>query len=358
MKIKFNKFFAAAIFFALQFCVQNTFLFAQTQGTFPSGVTWALSSNGTLTISGKGQMPTSMSGGSQQSGGAFQPWESVRNNITSVIIEDGVTGSLSIGAFAACSNLTQVTLGRGITELRGGAFRGTGITSIVIPEQIVRIELDAFTGANRLEKVYYNAVNCADMGAILDYPPFHGTKTPALQTIVIGDKVLRIPEQIFSIGMEAFSGTRITELTIPQNVSRIRNASFGNSTRLKKVYFNSANCQNVDVDSPFSGCGILESIIFGDNVRQIPQYIAAGLNGLYTVTIGSRVNTIGYAAFMSCVALEEVTNKVPRPLALVGDGNAIFNSVDTSFITLRVPSASLAAYKTANIWKDFQIVSN
>ena len=388
---------------------------AQTEGTFGTGLTWALSGDGTLTIGGSGTMPVSMSGGSPASGGAYQPWVSVLNSITSVVIEDGVTGTLSIGAFANCANVAQITIGKGITEIRDSVFQGTAITSIVIPEQIVSISLDTFRGANRLETVYFNAVNCGDMGAILDYPPFHQSKTPALKNIVIGDTVVRIPAQLFlgantvtsltigshvtEIGMHAFAdcsgltsivipdsvqtirnfafrncssatsivlgsdlsvvmpgaftGSKITELTIPENVTRLSGGCFGNSTRLKTVYFNATALTQTDVDSPFSDSQQLESIIFGDNVRQIPSAIAKNLTGLYSVTIGRRVNRFnGYYAFEGCLALEEVICNATRPPAL---DNSQFSGVDKSYVIVRVPASAVAAYQAANNWKDFTI---
>jgi hypothetical protein len=388
---------------------------AQTSGAFGEGLTWALSGDGVLTLSGSGTMPTSMTGGSPTSGGAYKPWVAVANQIKSVVIEDGVSGPLSIGAFADCVNVTQVTIGKSITRIRNGAFRGTAITSIIIPEQIVDIELDGFNGANKLETIYFNAANCADMGAILDYPPFHRTKTPALKTIVIGSTVARIPAQLFSgantittltiengvteIGMHAFAnctgltgiaipdsvvtirnfafencsnatsitlgtdlatvmpgaftGSKITELTIPENVIRLNEGCFANSTRLKTVYFNATACAQIGAGSPFSGSQLLESIIFGDNVRQIPPYIGAKLTGLYSITLGRRVNQFsGSYSFYGCLALEEVIINAPRPPRL---DNSQFDGVDKSFVVLRVPAASVDAYKAANNWKDFTI---
>jgi len=379
--------------------------FAQTSGTFDGGITWAIS-GGTLKISGNGPMPRSYPA-------ANPPWNSIKNTITEVIIEDGVT-TLPNSAFAGSTMLTNVTIGKGVTAIPNMSFGNTGITSITIPEKIAEIENNAFNGANKLETVIFNAVNCADVTTPITGPPFDGNKTPALKKVVIGDSVKRIPANIFSdvtgltsltigkgvteigdrafrrcnnlasivipgnvqtvgafafdgcvgltsISLEsgvdkilqgAFSGTRITELTIPDSVSTLRAGSFGSSARLKTVHFNAANCVNIDVNSPFENSDILEKIIFGDNVRQIPTYIAKNLKGLESVTIGSRANQIGDFAFQGCVNLEEINNKAARPVAL---RNAMFfQGVDMSFCVLRVPAASVTAYKEANIWKDFK----
>ena len=407
----YSKFLAVGLLLVMLIVSNAALVEAQTQGTFGSGLTWAISSDGTLRISGNGPMPVSLSAAAN-----LQPWESVRNTITAVVIEDGVT-SLGLGAFSGCAMLSSITIGRGITVLPDDIVRGTNITSVIIPEQIVKIANGAFEGANKLETVYYNAINCEDAFTMYVGAPFAIGKCPALKTIVIGNTVQRIPEAMFSeitsltsltigsnvtqigreafrgcpnltsivipdkvqsveyrafrgcsgvtsitlgsdlseIGIEAFDGTRITELTIPENVSKIRASSFGNSTRLRTVYFNARNCENQSVDSPLDGCQVLENIIFGDNVREIPAYMARGLKGLESVTIGSRVTTIGNYAFSDCIALEEIINRAARPQTLIGGGYGNFDKTDKTFCILRVPSGSIAAYRAANIWEDFQI---
>jgi len=407
MKISI-KFFAMAMLVVLLMVSNAATAEAQTQGTFDSGVTWAFSSDGTLRISGNGPMPISFHA-------AVPPWESVKNRINTVIIENGVT-TLPIAAFSGITTLTSITIGNSITELPSNVLSRTGITSIIIPEQITSINIEAFDGTTRLETVYFNAVNCADFMPAFAHPPFHNTRSPALKTVVIGDKVLKIPNSIFSgvtaltsltignsvneigdrsfnnctsltrivipdsvqtigpfafngctnvtsislgrelitIRQSAFVGTRITEITIPENLTRLWEGSFENSSRLRTVYFNAINCEIGGVGSPFKGSQALESIIFGPNVRQIPATVAFQLTSLESITIGSRVNQIGDRAFYGCIALEEIINNAARPQAM---NNAMFfYDVDKSFCTLRVPAASLAAYRAANFWKDFQIV--
>jgi len=385
-------------------------VFAQTQGTFESGVTWAFSNDGTLRISGTGPMPRSYPA-------AVPPWSSVRNRITSVIIEDGIT-SLPVAGFAGSPLLTSITIGRGVTALPESVFSRTGITSITIPPQIASIEISAFDVVNNLETVYFNAVNCADFAPMLSHPPFHSTRAPALKTVVIGNTVRRIPNSIFNgsitittltfgssvteigdrsfrgctgltsivipnsvntigpfafenctnvtsitlgnevsvIRQEAFTGTRITEITIPENITTLWTGSFRNSNRLQTVYFNATNVTNTGGNgSPFVDSQSLEKIIFGENVRQIPSQVAFQLTSLESITIGSRVNVIGDRAFYGCIALEEIINNARNPQALRNE--MFFHGVNKSFCVVRVPAASVNAYRAANIWKDFQILA-
>jgi hypothetical protein len=66
-------------------------------------ITWTLSSDGTLTISGT-DMPDYN----------HAPWYFQRGKIKKVVIKDGVT-SIGGGAFANCSSLTSITIPNSVT---------------------------------------------------------------------------------------------------------------------------------------------------------------------------------------------------------------------------------------------------
>ncbi|MCD8056068.1 MAG: leucine-rich repeat domain-containing protein, partial [Clostridiales bacterium] len=70
-------------------------------GTCGDNLTWTLTSDGTLTISGEGEM--------YEYEAATSPWDDNTSEITSIVIEDGV---ISIGdwAFYYCTSLTSVTI--------------------------------------------------------------------------------------------------------------------------------------------------------------------------------------------------------------------------------------------------------
>ena len=101
-------------------------------GDSGSNVTWLLDDNGTLTISGSGKIEDYRSD-------IDQPWYSNRSDITSVVIEPGVTSIGSL-AFYECSNLTSITIPSGLTSIGEQAFGNcTGLTSITIPSGFISI---------------------------------------------------------------------------------------------------------------------------------------------------------------------------------------------------------------------------
>ena len=98
-------------------------------GDSGSNVTWSLDDNGTLTISGSGKIEDYRSD-------IDQPWYSNRSDITSVVIEPGVT---SIGSLAIykCSNLTSITIPNSVTSIVNLAFWDCdSLTIVYIPSGV------------------------------------------------------------------------------------------------------------------------------------------------------------------------------------------------------------------------------
>ena len=79
-------------------------------------LTWIISDEGTLTISGKGRMP-------DYSGSALAPWYDYREKIAALEVEEGV---LSIGAYAFfdCENLAEIQLPGSLKQLGKDCFAG------------------------------------------------------------------------------------------------------------------------------------------------------------------------------------------------------------------------------------------
>lgn len=103
-------------------------------------------SNGTLTISGKGEM---------QNWGTHEdtPWYSIKEDIKSVIINNGVT-TIGRWAFGYYNNLSSVTIPNTVTDIENSAFEQGAFTTINIPESVIHIGNSAFAGCLNLAEIH------------------------------------------------------------------------------------------------------------------------------------------------------------------------------------------------------------
>lgn len=100
---------------------------------------------GTLVISGTGGVDDYDIG--------RQPWFSFRKNITSIVIESGIT-SVGYFAFGWCEKVTSLTLPDTLETIGAGAFAHTlGLTEVYLPASVGEIAYGAF-GINYVESEF------------------------------------------------------------------------------------------------------------------------------------------------------------------------------------------------------------
>ena len=123
---------------------------AIASGTCGDNLTWELTADSVLTISGTGTMNNSSSS-------SRAPWYDYRSSIKSVVIEEGIT-SIGNYAFNACSGLASVTIPNSVTSIGNYAFNDcSGLTSVTIPNTVTSIGRSAFYGCTNLKTVYNNS---------------------------------------------------------------------------------------------------------------------------------------------------------------------------------------------------------
>lgn len=100
---------------------------------FGNGLYWELS-DGTLTVSGYGEMPNTL-----------EPWHSKKGIIRTVVIEYGVSTIKNL-AFSDCKSLTSVTLPNSLKSIGKSAFSDcTSLSFIEIPNSVTSIGESAFS---------------------------------------------------------------------------------------------------------------------------------------------------------------------------------------------------------------------
>ena len=215
-------------------------LMGSVQAEVAPDFAWELSDDGTLTISGHGEMPDYNYDSS--------PWSSKRDSIKKVVIQNGLT-SIGNHAFYRCTSLTGITIPNGVTSIEWGAFSGcTSLTSITIPNSVTSIGSDAFYDTPWYDSmpdgvVYINRV-------LYDYKrkmpaDTHITIEPGTISIsgyafsgCTGLTNITIPDSVTSIGEWAFGDcTSLTSITIPNSVTSIGTGAFYGCTTLTDVYY-------------------------------------------------------------------------------------------------------------------------
>lgn len=103
-------------------------------------LTWTLTEDGVLTITGEGPMPDYRDGGTSET----PPWYPHVNRISSLTIGEGVT-RIGDYAFMLCSFVTKVVIPESVTSMGDWAFwHCHKLTDVTIPDGVTVIETGAF----------------------------------------------------------------------------------------------------------------------------------------------------------------------------------------------------------------------
>lgn len=230
-------------------------------GTWGDNLTWTLDEEGALTISGQGEMQYAQE--DDGDGTMLYPWADYKDQITSVVISEGVT-LVAYGAFANYPTITDVNLPDTLREIRSGAFLNTGITSIYVPDSVNIIESSSFS-------------NCAE----LEYARIPGC--------ILGD-------YLFS------------------NCTSLKSVEFGGECEIYACAF--SNCDSLtDLEwytpsnigiSTFRDCDGFVDLVIPEWITDIDVFAFMGCHNLTSVTIPASVTSIDYGAFADCPALAEI----------------------------------------------------
>ena len=249
--------------------------------------------DGTLTVSGNGDMPDYTDGA---------PWESYKQRISKLIVKSGIT-SIGNCAFRYVYNLSSIELPDGITSIGDHAFEECRFfESVEIPSSVKSIGDYAFFGCSKLTEI-------------------------------------TVPESVTSIGAYAFASCHsLREITLFDTVTSIGEYAF-------------YNCDFINIDIPkkltvipnglFSGCYRLISVEIPSGVTSIGDSAFASCRSLGGITIPGKVTSIGSHAFHNCEGIQEIT--VPNGVTSIG-AKAFYGCSGLKTITLPDSVTSIGEY--------------
>ena len=221
--------------------------------------------------------------------------------LASVVFADNDTLK-TIGAyvFDGCALLTSITLPESLTTINNYAFRGSGLTSITIPEKV-----SGTLGT-------YAFQNCANLASVV----FDGNKITTIGTYAFGGCELltsiTIPSSVTTINGSAFKGSGLTSIIIPSGVNVLGTYSFQNCKSLKTVEFKgstigtSTSAKNVIGSYMFQNCDELESVTLPANIVKIDSYAFDGCSKL-SIEIPAKVTTIANTSYVVFGGVKSIT---------------------------------------------------
>ena len=197
-------------------------------------ISWTLSSDGVLTVSGEGAMPN-------WSDGSETPWAAVRSSVQSVVVERGVTDVGSF-AFAGCKNLTGVSFSDTVGYIGAYVFYDcSSLSYVFIPAGVYHIMPSAFVGSSlrTIEVAADNPCYLSQDGVLFTNPKYTLVCRPSKNP----DSFYAVPEGVQVIQDNAFCGnTGLKSLSIPASVTEIRPGAFYQCT-ITDVYYAGTEAQ-------------------------------------------------------------------------------------------------------------------
>lgn len=273
------------------------------------------------------------------------------NNTVEVTYSDRDNNTYS-GSISVPETVTNNGTEYSVTTIGESAFKGSAVTSVSMPEGITSIDYNAFSECQNLE-----SVTLPESLTTLGYSAFKACKL--LKTIKIPSGVTAIPDQCFdgcsslesvtipegvtAIGDYAFGSCNLNALTLPESLDKIGGYAFTGNKSLKSVNI-PAKVKTIETQA-FNSCGLTELVI-PEGVQTI-GYNTFGSNSLKNLTLPSTVTSIGGSAFGNNNNLQSIICNAVTPPTL--DGNAFSSGITPS---IKVPMASIAAYRKAYGWKD------
>ena len=233
--------------------------------------------------------------------------------------------------FSGNTNLTVVTLPDGLVEIGEYAFSGCqNLESVALPESLTTLGDYAFISCKLLKTIKIPS-------GVTTIPNDCFSKCSSLESVTI-------PEGVTDIGAYAFSGCNLKALTLPESLEKIKVNAFEDNSSLKSVNI-PAKVKNIERQA-FYGCGLTDLVI-PEGVQTIDNH-AFFKNSLKNLTLPSTITSIGESAFRYNNNLQSITCNAATPPTLGDDAFYRWNIQE-----VKVPLASIAAYRKAYGWKDF-----
>ena len=304
-------------------------------------VTWELTDDGTLTISGTGAMRNYVNAGNDT---ADTPWKDYKNDIKKIVIGKEIT-SIGTYNFALLPNLENITFEENseLQTIGGFAFYNSGFTNITIPANVTAIDVGVFNSCRLTEVTFAKNSKLERIGTTAF------AACTSLTSITLPSSVISIEKEAFlycaklttvtmkgatppTLGDNIFeSCEELNTIFVPVNALTGYQKDWSPyKSKLAIGGFCGADGHESDVTwklqngtLTISGTGTMadysyyqapwnayrdtiETVVIEDGVTSIGQYAFYACTSLASITIPKSVTSIGEFAFNNCKALKNI----------------------------------------------------
>ncbi len=277
-------------------------------GLDPYVLTWQFTDDGTLTISGEGEMADYA-----VSGEYAPPWSGLA--VKKVVIEEGVT-FIGAQAFLGLKDLETVIIADSVNYIGARAFADCDkLVNVTMGTGLILADVELFAECDNLASFTF-----PDTDALYGGGMFYSCDS--LSNVVVPDGMLIIsasmfqdcvsleqitlPDSILAIGANAFYNCALKEITIPAMVTALE-------------------------DETFANCRFLQSVALPDGLQFIGREVFENCFSLKTITIPASVTQL-LDTFSFAQGLESVTFLGNAPLA----PNSLLDHITSSVTNVTV----------------------
>lgn len=242
-------------------------------------------------------------------------------------------------AFANCKSLTEIVLPEGIRELGSHMFYGTPLKNIYIPDSVEIIQEDSLERHCTEQTVFsYGStiVHCNENTFVEKFCLDHNILISTLKQSFYDDELAKnrkdkvfgcpfIPwnrKSFDTIGANIFSGMEeVKVVDFPDGIIKIRHDAFSNCSNLKSIRFTEGlRCIG---DNAFSGTAV-KTLVLPDTLKFIGARAFSDCKELHELYLPLGIKILEDGAFSNCPKLQSVY--VPESIEKIGKDCFLSNS--------------------------------
>ena len=260
------------------------------------------------------------------------------------------------------SQINKVVLNEGLKSIGDMAFFNSTVQEIVFPSTLEQLKEDIFYYCYNLKKADLSKTKITKLPAsTFVYAGIEEVLLPVtlkeigsqafLKTSQL--KTIDIPENVSTIGQEAFRESGITTVKLPNGVTNIASRAFYYCPELTEV-ITYGTMSNDDPNAMIhayclEGCPKLTRFEIPQSIRILGQGLLGGNRKVTQLTIPANVTQINFSAFNN-TGIKEVKVEGTTPPQVL---ERVWYGFPDDITIIRVPAESVDKYKNANGWKDY-----